>query len=91
MKLDKEREVFEGWFAKEFRVDEWKYQPFSRIEFNDIDAYSCSTVDIAWSAWQAAKDNVVPDGFKVVPINYECAWCGCTELDGWTDETEIEP
>ena len=40
--------------------------------------------------WQAAKAQAVPDGYKVVPVNYECVWCGCTELDGWTDETMIE-
>lgn len=40
--------------------------------------------------WQAAKAQAVPDGYKVVPVNYECVWCGCTELDGWTDETMIK-
>ena len=40
--------------------------------------------------WQTAKAQAVPDGYKVVPVNYECAWCGCTELDGWTDEAMIE-
>lgn len=37
-----------------------------------------------------AKAQAVPDGYKVVPVNYECVWCGCTELDGWTDEAMIE-
>ena len=37
-----------------------------------------------------AKAQAIPDGYKVVPVNYECVWCGCTELDGWTDETMIE-
>ena len=40
--------------------------------------------------WQAAKAQAVPDGYKVVPVNYECVWCGCTELDGWTDKAMIE-
>ncbi|ENU62537.1 hypothetical protein [Acinetobacter lwoffii] len=40
--------------------------------------------------WQSAKAQAVPDGYKVVPVNYECVWCGCTELDGWTDETMTE-
>ncbi len=39
---------------------------------------------------ELAKAQAVPDGYKVVPVNYECVWCGCTELDGWTDETMIE-
>ena len=55
MDLQKEREAFEDWFSKEFSCDEWEYNPFSRMEFNDIDAYSCSTVNAVWSAWQAAK------------------------------------
>ena len=37
--------------------------------------------------WQAAKAQAVPDGYKVVPVNYECVWCGCTEIDGWADES----
>ena len=37
--------------------------------------------------WQAAKAQAVTDGYKVVPVNYECVWCGCTEIDGWTDES----
>ena len=56
MDLQKEREAFEAWFSQEFRCDEWEYNPFSRMEFNGIDAYSCSTVNTTWSAWQAAKD-----------------------------------
>ena len=43
-----------------------------------------------WDVWQAAKAQAIPDGYKVVPVNYECVWCGCTELDGWTDEAMIE-
>ena len=39
---------------------------------------------------QAVKAQAVPEGYKVVPVNYECVWCGCTELDGWADETMIE-
>ena len=46
--------------------------------------------DEALKIWQAAKAQAVPEGYKVVPVNYECVWCGCTELDGWTDETMIE-
>lgn len=90
MGTQKEREAFEAWFSQEFRCDEWEYNPFSRMEFNGIDAYSCSTVNKTWSAWQAAKAQAIPDGYKVVPVNYECVWCGCTELDGWADEAMIE-
>ena len=37
--------------------------------------------------WQAAKAQAAPDGYKVVPVNYYCVWCGRTEIDGWTDES----
>lgn len=53
-----EREAFESWFSQEFRCDEWEYSPFSRMGFNGIDAYSCSTVNTVWLAWQAAKSQV---------------------------------
>lgn len=47
-----------------------------------------STKNLAKAMFYAgqAKAQVVPDGYKVIPANYECVWCGCTELDGWTDE-----
>lgn len=39
-----------------------------------------------WQAWQASANR---QGYKLVPVNYECVWCGCTELDGWTNEAMI--
>lgn len=39
-----------------------------------------------WQAWQASAKRV---GYKLVPVNYECVWCGCTELGGWADEAMI--
>lgn len=59
--------------------DVWYYEQQTEIGY-----------DALWSAWQAAKAQAIPDGYKVVPVNYECVWCGCTELDGWTDEAMIE-
>ena len=53
----------------------------------DLNSY---VYDFANAIEQAAKAQAVPGGYKVVPANYECVWCGCTELDGWTDETMIE-
>lgn len=53
-------------------------------------AFAAVYISGAWAGWQAANDQAVPHGYKVVPVNYECVWCGCTELDGWTDETMIE-
>ena len=53
----------------------------------DLNAYF---YDFANAIEQAAKAQAVPEGYKVVPVNYECVWCGCTELDGWADEAMIE-
>ena len=66
MDLQKEREAFEAWFSQEFRCDEWEYNPFSRMEFNGIDAYSCSTVNTTWSAWQAAKAQTMPEKDAII-------------------------
>lgn len=59
--------------------DVWYYEQQTEIGYGAL-----------WSAWQAAKTQAIPDGYKVVPVNYECVWCGCTELDGWVDEAMIE-
>ena len=75
MHLQKEREAFEAWFIE------------NGIPI-DTDFNVAKRAFEAGAAWQAAK--AIPDGYKVVPVNYECAWCGCTELDGLTDETMIE-
>ena len=64
---DSDRKAFEAWFSQRNSCDEWVYNPFSRMEFNDIDAYSCSTVSVSWEAWQAAKAKAIPDGFVLVP------------------------
>jgi len=58
---------------------------------NEDDSYQMDIIHFGWKIWQAAKAQAVPEGYKVVPVNYECVWCGCTELDGWADETMIEP
>ena len=74
MDLQKEREAFSTWGA-------------THPDNPDITAYE---EGIMFDAWLAAKAQAVPEGYKVVPVNYECVWCGCTELDGWTDESMLE-
>lgn len=39
-----------------------------------------------YQMWLSSKNR---EGYKLVPVNYECVWCGCTELDGWTNEAMI--
>lgn len=84
MDIQKEREAFAKWFATRYpniqkTID--LHNDHESIVFRNNQA----------EAWQAAKAQAVPEGYKVVPVNYECVWCGCTELDGWADETMIEP
>ena len=75
--IQKEREAFEAWLK-------------SLNENGRTTYFLGQESTVAWEAWQAAKAQAVPEGYKVVPVNYECVWCGCTELDGWADETMIE-
>ena len=77
MNIKKEREAFEAWLK-------------SLNENGRTTYFLGQESTVAWEAWQAAKAQAVPEGYKVVPVNYECVWCGCTELDGWADETTIE-
>ncbi len=73
-----------------FKFDE-ELQQYVATDFemtNQVDEFN-EHWDTFRAGWEA-KAQAVPDGYKVVPVNYECVWCGCTELDGWTDETMIE-
>lgn len=82
MDMQKEREAFKAWFKK-------VYLGIDNLA-NRGDEGAIARRDYAYIGWQAAKAQAIPDGYKVVPVNYECVWCGCTELDGWTDEAMIE-
>lgn len=83
MDIQKEREAFEAWFESRYDAH---FMQFAL----DLDLYVDKHTQTCWEAWQAATAQAAPDGYKVVPVNYECVWCGCTELDGWADETMIE-
>ena len=85
MDIEKEREAFEAYMSEKY-----KNLMDRRQCLNNGGGYMAWDMNVAWKVWQAAKAQAVPDGYKVVPVNYECVWCGCTELDGWTDETMIE-
>lgn len=93
MDIQKEREAFEQLPEINQWIDALKYGEktgvYIAIDNNKHDGVA-NWVNGAWFMWQAAKAQSVPDGYKVVPVNYECAWCGCTELDGWTDEAMLE-
>lgn len=57
--IQKEREAFEVWVKSKGRVVE---------RFSD-GSYKSMTLDKEWEAWQAAKANAVPEGYKLVPID----------------------
>ena len=96
MNTQDERKAFEEWHFLDWKLNCAVLDTVeeARIIYDRI--YKRSNPDSkfeqeqSFRAWQAAKAQAVPDGYKVVPVNYECVWCGCTELDGWTDETMIE-
>ena len=52
MDIQKEREAFEAWYGNTID-DLW------RADHREF--------EIAWSAWQAAKAQAIPEGFVVVP------------------------
>ena len=89
MDIKTEREAFEAWYCRNHtglkQSDLAKFRTLSGYSFSDS-----LKINISWEARQAAKARAVTEGYKVVPVNYECVWCGCTELDGWADETMIE-
>lgn len=103
MDIQKEREAFEESFKIKWEIghhilkmvkfieDSQDYAPVNAVKQMSDEYYWVLALNTGWWAWQAAKAQAVPKGYKVVPVNYECVWCGCTELDGWTDETMIEP
>lgn len=60
MDIEKEREAFEQYFKE-------KYQEFHNEVFDENgDDRAIIGYSFAWSAWQAAKAQAVPEGFVVV-------------------------
>lgn len=93
MDLRKERQDFDKWHYEQYLLENPNIDIANAKYIYDY-AHNNALVyqlrESHFTVWQAAKAQAVPDGYKVVPVNYECVWCGCTELDGWTDETTIE-
>ena len=93
MDLQKEREAFEAWHYEQYLLENPNIDISNAKYIYDYAHKNVLVFQLReshFTAWQAAKAQAVPDGYKVVPVNYECVWCGCTELDEWTDETMIE-
>lgn len=74
MNLDKEREEFES-YEHSKKPCAYKDQLFARFEASDLDVdehkyigeYFNSAMQEKWELWQAAKAQVVPYGYCVVP------------------------
>ena len=93
MDIQKKREAFDEWHYNQYLLENPNIDISNAKYIYDYahkNVLVCQLRESHFTAWQAAKAKAVPNGYKVVPVNYECVWCGCTELDGWTDETMIE-
>lgn len=76
--IQKEREAFEKAFAQtEFyrnKADLYSLladiddEPFDFFRKNGFGDYSIGEAQAAWSAWQAAKAQAVPEGFVLMPM-----------------------
>ena len=65
-----ERELFEEW------ADSNSYY----LHKNTDGSYEKGSTAMAWEIWQASANR---EGYKLVPENHECKWCGCTEIGGF--------
>lgn len=82
MELQKEREAFEQWYCKNHtglkQSDLAKFRTLSDYSFSDS-----LKINISWEAWQAAKAQVVPEGYVLVPKEptSEMLYCGYAAPD----------
>lgn len=63
MDIQKEREAFEAWLFKEYLGA----KDFVIVYRPDENIYEHRPTQARWEAWQAAKAQVVPEGFILVP------------------------
>ncbi len=64
MDIQKEREAFEDWFSCN-AIRDHEYVRGERMDGNGN--YYSEYAYLAWSAWQAAKAQAIPEGFVLVP------------------------
>ncbi|MGQ9372717.1 hypothetical protein ACUM6W_02535 [Acinetobacter tandoii] len=60
MNIEQERKEFEKWAFQASRG-------WASFERDSYDKYWPDKLNLAWGAWQAAKSQVVPEGFVLVP------------------------
>lgn len=61
MEIQKEREAFESKLKQIGKVDD------SNFTVADDGSYEWDSIHFAWTIWQAAKAQAVPEGFVLVP------------------------
>jgi hypothetical protein len=80
--MKSERELFEKAI-----VEKCGFNSKTSFELSGVTGdYKSDVTYFAWIMWQASANR---QGYKLVPVNYECNWCGCTELDGFKDKAMI--
>ena len=68
MDIQKEREVFEAWYRKEYDNTVIDDSEFSEIlDEYESNYYWVDELNQSWKAWQEAKAQAIPEGFVVVP------------------------
>lgn len=77
------KEAFETWYVENYHNGD--VFPNNRIlDFNGHhNEYRDSSLNMLWDSWQASTQR---QGFKLVPVSYECKWCGCTEISGFKED-----
>ncbi|MEQ1095306.1 hypothetical protein [Acinetobacter johnsonii] len=77
MDIQKEREAFQKFCEENFdfeRHEQTYFDEQTQCYENDI-GEDTESINMAWSAWQAAKAQAVPEGFVLVPKeNISCYW-----------------
>ena len=69
MDIQKEREAFQKFCEENFdfeRHEQTYFDEQTQCYENDI-GEDTESINMAWSAWQAAKSQAVPEGFVLVP------------------------
>ena len=70
MDIQKEREAFQKFCEENFDFERHEQTYFDeQTQCYENDLGECTeSINMAWSAWQTAKAQAVPDGYKVVPV-----------------------
>lgn len=88
MDIKKEREAFEAWYCRSHtglkQSDLAKFRTLSGYSFSDS-----LKINISWETWLAAKQQAVPDGFVVVPIEPTWEMIDAGENSCYGDDEDI--